>query len=122
MPMGAIGKASDCPFCKIAAREIPADVVHSSDNVVAFRDVNPQAPTHLLVIPKEHIVSLASLEEGQAGLLAEVVRAASHLAKAEGIDRSGWRLVTNVGPDAGQSVFHLHFHLLGGRRMGWPPG
>jgi histidine triad (HIT) family protein len=113
---------SDCPFCKIVRGEVPADVVHSSDNVVAFRDINPQAPTHFLLIPKEHIESAASIQEDHGKLLAEIVQSAAHLADAEGIDRSGWRLVTNVGPNAGQSVLHLHFHLLGGRPMRWPPG
>lgn len=112
----------DCPFCKIGAREISADVVHESDRVVAFRDINPQAPTHILLIPKEHLPSAAHLDEDHDPLLGEIVRAAHHLARSEGIDEGGWRLVTNVGPDAGQSVPHLHFHLLGGRPMSWPPG
>ena len=112
----------DCLFCKIAAREIPADVVRESDRLLAFRDLNPKAPTHILIIPKEHIRSLAEIEEHHGDLLADVAQAATQLARAEAIDESGWRLVTNVGPDAGQSVFHLHFHLLGGRLMGWPPG
>ncbi len=111
-----------CIFCKIASREISADVLHESDTVVAFRDTNPQAPVHILLIPKEHIVSAAEIEGGHGGVLADIVQAASHLADAEGISAGGWRLVTNVGPDAGQSVFHLHFHLLGGRGMNWPPG
>ena len=115
-------QATDCLFCKIAAREIPADIVHETDHVVAFRDVNPQAPTHILLIPKEHLQSVAAVTDDQAGLLAEIVQAAAHLARAEGVEESGWRLVTNVGPNAGQSVPHMHFHLLGGRRMEWPPG
>jgi histidine triad (HIT) family protein len=115
-------QASECLFCKIAAREIPADIVHESDHVVAFRDINPKAPTHILVIPKKHIESAAAVTDEHGKLLAEIFQAAAHLAKADGIDDSGWRLVTNVGPDAGQSVAHLHFHLLGGRGMGWPPG
>jgi histidine triad (HIT) family protein len=115
-------RSSDCLFCKIVAEEVPADVVHESDNVVAFRDVNPQAPTHILLIPKDHIESAAEIASEHGDLLVELIRSAAHLAKAEGIDRSGWRLVTNVGPEAGQSVEHLHFHLLGGRRMAWPPG
>ena len=113
--------ASDCLFCKIARREIPAEIVHESDRVVAFRDLRPVAPTHILLIPKEHIESAASIEEGHGKLLADLFRTAAHLAKAENLD-SGWRLLTNVGPEAGQSVFHLHFHLLGGRPMEWPPG
>jgi histidine triad (HIT) family protein len=97
-------------------------VVHASDNVVAFRDTRPQAPTHILLIPKDHIDSAASLEEKHKGMLAELFVSAAHLAKAEGIHDRGWRLLTNVGRDAGQSVPHMHFHLLGGRRMEWPPG
>jgi histidine triad (HIT) family protein len=113
---------ADCLFCKIAAREIAADVVHQSDDVVAFRDTNPKAPTHILLIPKEHMESIADVADHHAGVLADIAQSAAHLAKTEGIDQTGWRLVTNVGPDAGQTVFHLHFHLLGGRKMGWPPG
>jgi histidine triad (HIT) family protein len=113
---------TSCIFCKIGAREIPADIVRESDRVVAFRDLNPKAPTHILLIPKEHIASIAEITDDHAAVLADIAQAASHLARAEGIDESGWRLVTNVGPDAGQSVFHLHFHLLGGRPMEWPPG
>ena len=97
-------------------------MVHSSDNVVAFRDINPQAPTHILLIPKAHIESAAALGDRGGVLLAEIFQTATHLAEAENIDRSGWRLVTNVGANAGQSVLHLHFHLLGGRGFGWPPG
>jgi histidine triad (HIT) family protein len=112
---------TECLFCKIGAHEIPADVVHETDRVVAFRDIRPVAPTHILLIPKDHIESAAVVAYQHGPLLAELVQVAAHLAKAERLD-SGWRLVTNVGPDAGQSVFHLHFHLLGGRPMGWPPG
>ena len=118
----AIATDADCLFCKIVVREIPADIVHESDAILAFRDIQPKAPTHILLIPKEHFASIAEVGEQHADLLGELMRAAAHLAKAEGIDRSGWRLVTNVGPDAGQSVAHLHFHLLGGRKMAWPPG
>ena len=113
---------SSCLFCRIAAREIPADIVRESDRLVAFRDTNPQASTHILLIPKEHVRSIAEIEEGHGDMLADVAQAAAQLAQAEGIAESGWRLVTNVGPEAGQSVFHLHFHLLGGRPMAWPPG
>jgi len=112
----------NCLFCKIAAREIPAEILRESDRVVAFRDVDPKAPTHILVIPKEHIESLDAIRDTHAGLVADIVQSASHLARTEGIDQSGWRLVSNVGRDAGQAVFHLHFHVLGGRPMGWPPG
>jgi histidine triad (HIT) family protein len=113
---------TSCIFCRIAAREIPADIVRESNLLVAFRDTNPRAPTHILIIPKEHIASIAEIEDRHGELLVGIARAATHLAKTEGIAESGWRLVTNVGPDAGQSVFHLHVHLLGGRSMGWPPG
>jgi histidine triad (HIT) family protein len=113
---------TSCIFCRIAAREVPSEILHESDRVVAFRDTNPQAPVHILLIPKEHIGSIAEVEEGHGALLAELARTATHLANAEGIAESGWRLVTNVGSGAGQSVFHLHVHLLGGRQLGWPPG
>jgi histidine triad (HIT) family protein len=114
--------ATDCAFCKIVAGAAPADVAHSSDRVLAFRDINPQAPTHLILIPKDHVGSAALLTDEHGQMLAEMCQTAAHLAEAERIDRTGWRFLTNVGPDAGQSVFHLHFHLLGGRRMRWPPG
>src|SRR5438105_4181434 len=111
-----------CVFCKIVDREVPADIVHESDTVLAFRDTNPQAPTHILLIPKEHVASARELTDEHAGMLVDLVRTAAHLAKAEGIDEEGWRLVTNVGRGAGQTVFHLHVHLIGGRPMRWPPG
>ena len=111
-----------CPFCRIVDREAPAAIVHESDHILAFRDTNPQAPTHILLIPKEHVPSVRELSDEHAKRLVELMRSAAHLAKAEGIDNSGWRIVANVGPDAGQTVHHLHVHLLGGRRMGWPPG
>ena len=113
---------SSCLFCKIAAREIPAEILRESDRVMAFRDLDPKAPTHILLIPKEHVVSLADVTDDHGAMLADIAQAASHLARTEGIDQTGWRLVSNVGPDAGQSVFHLHFHLFGGRQMLWPPG
>lgn len=112
----------DCLFCRVASGEQQADVVHTSDNVVAFRDVNPQAPVHVLIIPKEHIESARTLKDKHGDILAEIFTTAAHLAKANEIDGTGWRLVTNVGSHAGQSVHHLHFHLLGGRQMKWPPG
>jgi histidine triad (HIT) family protein len=110
---------ADCLFCSIAAGEIPADVVIETDEVVAFNDINPAAPTHVLVIPKRHVASAAELEPDDAGLLGALFDVAAQVGRT--ID-GGWRLVTNVGPDAGQSVFHLHFHVLGGRPLGWPPG
>ncbi len=113
---------SSCLFCRIVAREVPAEILRESDRVLAFRDIDPKAPTHILLIPKEHLESLADIEDGHGAVLADIAQAATHLARTEGIDQTGWRLVSNVGPDAGQAVFHLHFHLLGGRPMGWPPG
>jgi histidine triad (HIT) family protein len=113
---------TNCIFCRIAARTLPAEILHESDRVIAFRDANPKAPVHVLLIPKEHVASLADIADRHGETLAEMMQTATHLAKAEGISEGGWRLVTNVGPDAGQSVFHLHFHLLGGRPMAWPPG
>jgi histidine triad (HIT) family protein len=114
--------STSCPFCRIVAGGAPADVLHETDTVVAFRDLRPQAPAHILLIPKEHIEDLTEIDEEHGTVLVDIVKAAAHLAETEGINESGWRLVANVGPDAGQSVFHLHFHLLGGRPMSWPPG
>jgi histidine triad (HIT) family protein len=111
-----------CLFCKIVDREAPADIVHESDRILAFRDRNPQAPTHILLIPKEHVPSVRELNDQHTKWLVELMQTATHLARAEGVDHSGWRIVANVGPNAGQSVYHLHVHLLGGRQMGWPPG
>jgi histidine triad (HIT) family protein len=118
---------TDCLFCRMVAGEIPADVVSETDRVLAFRDINPQAPTHVLVIPKEHHATVGALAAADPGLLGEVVTAAYGVALEEGLvtdagDEPGYRLVTNTGPQAGQSVHHLHFHVLGGRPMGWPPG
>jgi histidine triad (HIT) family protein len=112
---------SSCLFCDIAAGTIDSDVVHSTDGVVAFRDVNPQAPTHLLVIPREHIASVGDLTSAHEGTLVEIFEVLRQLAERESLG-GGYRVVTNAGPDAGQSVDHLHFHLLGGRSLGWPPG
>lgn len=108
----------NCLFCKIAAREIPAEILRESERVVAFRDINPAAPVHILLIPKEHLESLADVADHHGDVLADLFQAAAHLARTEGIDKSGWRLIANTGPDAGQEVFHLHFHLLGGQRLG----
>jgi histidine triad (HIT) family protein len=113
--------SEDCLFCKIVNKEIDANLVHEGENVVAFRDINPQASTHVLVIPKRHIASAHELYDGDGALLAELFNTISALAEGEGLD-SGYRVVTNVGPDAGQTVHHLHLHLLGGRPMSWPPG
>lgn len=111
-----------CLFCKIVAKEIPADIVHASDRVIAFRDIVPKAPVHILLVPKDHIESAADLTEKDGPMLGELFSAAAHLAKVEGVDETGYRLVTNVGVDGGQEVLHLHVHLLGGRPMTWPPG
>jgi histidine triad (HIT) family protein len=112
---------ADCLFCRIVAGEIPATRVHEDDLVVAIRDIGPQAPTHVLVMPVAHIASAADLSDADGPLLGHLFAVAADIARSEGLD-GGWRLVTNVGPDAGQSVDHLHLHLLGGRRMAWPPG
>ena len=113
---------SDCIFCAIAEGDIPANIVHNDDLVVAFRDIDPKAPSHILLISREHVASAAELTEDHAALLARLFVVAGTLARSEGISESGYRLVTNVGGDAGQSVHHLHLHLLGGRSMSWPPG
>jgi histidine triad (HIT) family protein len=114
--------ANDCIFCKIASGEIKTEVVLERDGIVAFRDANPMAPTHILLIPKEHVRDVTELQARHGPLLAEIIVAANELARSEGINESGYRIVANVGPNAGQTVFHLHFHLLGGRGMAWPPG
>ena len=113
---------SDCLFCRIALGEIPAELVHSDPEVVAFRDIHPQAPTHILIIPRKHVASVSELEDDDAGLMGKLFLTARDLAREEGISGTGYRMVVNAGPGAGQTVFHIHMHLLGGRRMGWPPG
>ena len=113
--------SADCLFCRMADGEVPVPKVHEDELVFAIRDINPQAPTHILVIPVAHVASAAALGEDDAALLGRLSAVAAAIARAEGLD-GGWRLVTNVGPDAGQSVQHLHYHLLGGRGLGWPPG
>ncbi len=112
---------SDCLFCKLVAGEIPAKVVAQTDRTLAFRDINPAAPTHVLVIPKDHIVSAQDLGADQADLLGELFDLMRSVAEQEGLG-GGYRVVTNVGDDGGQTVHHLHFHVIGGRRMTWPPG
>ena len=112
----------DCLFCRIAAGQIPADIVHEDDLVVAFRDISPKAPTHLLLIPREHIESAMDLSDQDGPMLGRLFATAARLAGEAGLSERGFRLVTNSGAGAGQSVFHLHFHLLGGRSLGWPPG
>ena len=112
---------ADCLFCRIVAGEIPATIVHRDELVVAIRDISPRAPTHVLLMPVAHIASAAELTEADGPLLGRLFHVAAEIARAERLDR-GWRLVSNVGPAAGQSVDHLHVHLLGGRPMTWPPG
>ena len=111
----------DCLFCKIVSKDVPAQVVLDRDDVLAFRDVNPQAPTHVLVIPKQHLASLEAVTDGHGELLVSLVAAANEVAREDGV-AGAWRLVTNIGRGAGQSVAHLHLHVLGGRRFTWPPG
>jgi histidine triad (HIT) family protein len=111
---------SDCIFCRIIAGEIPAGFVKRTDRVVAVRDVSPQAPTHILILPTEHVESLEQVRDG--GLLGEMMIMARDLARESGIADSGYRVVLNTNRDGGQTVFHLHAHLLGGRRLTWPPG
>ncbi len=113
---------NDCLFCKIAAGQIPAKVVHQDDEVVAFADVNPQAPTHLLVIPRKHIPTLNDLTPEDDALVGKLHRVAAKLAAERGISAGGWRAVLNTNRGAGQTVFHIHLHVLGGRQMTWPPG
>ena len=110
----------DCVFCKIANKQIPSSIVFEDDRVVAFNDIAPQAPVHVLVIPKKHVTSVAELDEME--LVKELFAVMKRIAQQKGIDRSGYRIVVNHGKDAGQAVPHLHFHLLGGRSLEWPPG
>lgn len=112
---------SDCLFCKIIAGDIPADKIYEDDDVFAFRDISPQAPTHFLVIPKKHISDLDALDAQDDGLVGKIIRVGAELAEKEGLE-SGCRVVFNNGPDAGQVVFHIHLHVLGGRQLNWPPG
>ncbi len=113
--------AEDCLFCKIVAGDIPAEVVHESETVLAFRDLNPQAPTHVLVVPRSHHANAAELAAAEPGSVADLVSAAAKVADDEGLGDQ-YRLVFNTGADSGQTVFHTHLHLLGGRAFTWPPG
>jgi len=113
---------SDCIFCKIGAGQIPAKVVFQTEEVLAFEDLNPQAPVHVLVIPKRHIGTLSEAQAGDQALLGRLLEAAAQIADKKGIAESGYRVVANSGRDGGQTVLHLHLHVLGGRHMTWPPG
>ncbi len=113
---------ADCLFCAIVAGEIPATVVSETDRGLAFRDINPQAPTHVLVIPKDHYPHVATLAAADGGLLAEVISRAHQVAATEGVSETGYRVIFNTGEQAGQAVAHVHAHLLGGRSLTWPPG
>jgi len=112
---------TDCLFCKFVSREIEPDVVHETETTLAFRDINPQAPTHVLVVPKAHHVNAAALAQDDPAVMADLVRAAAAVAELDGLGE-GYRLVFNTGPQSGQTVFHVHCHVLGGRAMTWPPG
>lgn len=112
----------ECLFCKIAAQTIPSDIVYEDEQLLAFRDINPRAPTHILIIPRQHIATLNDLAAGDEPLIAQMVLTATALAKGEGLADDGYRLVWNCNRHGGQEVFHIHLHLLGGRAMKWPPG
>jgi histidine triad (HIT) family protein len=118
---GGMATDEDCLFCKIVSGDIPADVVHETGTTIAFRDLDPQAPTHVLVVPRTHQPDAAALAAAQPQALVDLVSAAGQVAEQEGL-HDGYRLVLNTGPAAHQTVFHVHLHMLGGRSMGWPPG
>jgi len=113
---------SDCLFCGIVEGTIKANIVYQNDLVVAFNDIGPKAPVHVLIIPRKHIVGVLDVTLDDGAVIAEILQVAARLARELGIADSGFRVVVNSGPDSGQSVFHLHYHLLGGRQMSWPPG
>ena len=113
---------ADCLFCKIVAGQVPATIVFQDDHLVAFKDITPRAPTHVLIVPRRHIASLNDLSAGDDALVGEMVRAAAAVATEQGLADRGYRTVFNCNADAGQTVFHIHLHLLGGRTMAWPPG
>ena len=113
---------AECIFCRISKGEITSDLEYQDEEVIAFRDIHPQAPTHFLVVPRRHIPSLVDAEADHQLLLGKLQSVAIGLARREGVDRTGFRLVVNCGNDGGQSVWHLHLHLLGGRKLSWPPG
>jgi histidine triad (HIT) family protein len=113
---------ADCLFCKIINREVPATVVYEDERVLAFNDINPQASTHVLVVPKRHVATLNDLTAADDAMVGELVRRAAAIANERGVSAGGFRTVFNTNRDAGQTVFHIHLHLLGGRNLGWPPG
>ena len=111
-----------CLFCRIIKKEMESNILYEDDDILAFKDVNPQAPVHLLIIPKKHIPGITELEEEDKELIGKICLVAKRIAREQSVYQCGFRLVVNSGPDAGQAVQHLHFHLLGGRKLGWPPG
>jgi histidine triad (HIT) family protein len=113
---------SDCLFCGIVEGKVKANLVYQDDSIVAFKDIAPKAPVHMLIIPRKHLVSVSDIAEADRALIGQIFQVAARLAREQGIANNGYRVVVNSGADAGQSVFHLHFHLLGGRQMTWPPG
>lgn len=113
---------SNCIFCKIVNKEIPSDIIYEDDKIMAFKDVNPQSPAHVLVIPKEHIESSNDIDNENSQLIGHIFVTISKLAKELGISQDGYRIVNNCGEDGGQTVSHIHFHILGGRKFSWPPG
>ena len=113
---------NDCLFCKMISGEIPCDIVYENESVFAFRDIDPKAPTHILLIPRKHIRSINELGEPEQNLAGELLLTAKKIAKDEGIDESGFRTILNTNSDGGQTVFHIHMHILGGRKMARPPG
>lgn len=113
---------SDCLFCKIVNKHIPAKIVHEDDQTLAFDDISPQAPVHTLVIPKKHVEAVKDCGPQDQALLGQLLQTCAKIAKQKGLAESGYRIITNTGRDGGQSVFHLHLHVMGGRHMGWPPG
>lgn len=112
----------DCLFCKIANKEIPSDIVYEDDLCISFRDIDPQAPVHVLIIPKAHIQSALEIDSNNSSIAAHIFEVAAKIARDLGISKDGYRIVSNVGENGGQTVGHLHFHMLGGRNLGWPPG
>jgi len=114
--------AADCLFCRIVRKELPAKILFENERLLAFEDIRPKAPVHVLVIPKDHFASLDEVPDGAEALLGEILLRARELARQKGVGRSGYRIVLNTARDSGQEIFHIHFHILGGRRLTWPPG